>query len=60
MTTPSAAKWSKLSATEDGSSHLVYSRLAELWGQGGVRTKLEDTITCPKCGFTGSFSVHIG
>ena len=33
---------------------LVYS------GRGGVQTHLHGTITCPKCGFTGDFSVHVG
>ena len=33
---------------------LVYS------GRGGVRVDLHGDIACPKCGFTGSFSVHVG
>lgn len=33
---------------------LIYS------GRGGVQTHLKGEITCPKCGFTGSFSVHVG
>ena len=33
---------------------LIYS------GRGGVQTHLKGTITCPKCGFSSDFSVHVG